>query len=199
MSYPGVTEEEFVRVPKHMVKAEAEFTEIKDSTPKGDPEFHQVDPPQINRKARRTLGNKKKSKQKKETELTCPSGDTCLVKRIEMEDLVEHGLLSTLDSFSKKLFPNKLDPAGRPIEEDESEEDGQSFFEIMADDEKRETFKDMAEQLICLGVLDPVVRPRNWGSDLDEDEISFSDLDLTDTLYLFNYFMAPINGIAGFR
>ena len=138
------------------------------------------------------------SKKKRNKEVECPSGERGLIRALDIQDIINAGLLSDLDLFAKKLFPKKLDEAGRPMEDDETDDDdGDSIWGILADDSKREFFFSLMEKLIVIGVADPKVVPSDETP--DEDEISCEWIELNDRLYLFNTLMEPINQIATFR
>lgn len=147
----------------------------------------------VPRKVKRGATWRKKKRQKK-NEVVCPSGEKCLLKQLDIADIIEAGLINDLDMFSKKLFPQKLDPAGNPIEEEEAED---SIWSLLADDEKRTFFFNLMNKLIVLGVADPVVKMSEEG--LEEEEISVEWIELNDRMFLFNVLMEPINKIAPFR
>lgn len=152
-----------------------------------------VEPRKKKRGSKWRAGSKKKRLQ----EVECPSGERCLIRALDIQDIINAGLLSDLDLFSKKLFPKKLDEAGRPVEVEAESDEDDSIWVILADENKREFFFGLMEKLIVLGVTDPVVRPA--GTELEDDEISADWIELNDRLFLFNVLMEPINQIATFR
>lgn len=137
------------------------------------------------------------SKKKRHKEVECPSGERCLIRALDIQDIINAGLLGDLDLFSKKLFPKKLDEAGRPMEDEDTGDDDDSIWAILADDDKRAFFFGLMEKLIVIGVADPKVVPSDETP--DEDEISCEWIELNDRLFLFNVLMEPINQIATFR
>jgi hypothetical protein len=149
------------------------------------------------RKKKRGSKWRTQSKKRRGKEVECPSGERCLIRILDIQDIINAGLLGDLDLFSKKLFPKKLDEAGRPVEDEQTDEDEDSIWAILADDEKREFFFSLMEKLIVLGVVDPVVK---FSTDVvGDDEISCEWIELNDRLFLFNTLMEPINKIATFR
>lgn len=159
-----------------------------------DPNRNEVEP----RRKKRGSKWRSQSKKKRGKEIDCPSGERCLIRILDIQDIINAGLLGDLDLFSKKLFPKKLDEAGRPVEDEETDSpDEESIWGILADDEKREFFFSLMEKLIVMGVADPKVVPSS--QEPEEDEISCEWIELNDRLFLFNTLMEPINTIAAFR
>lgn len=81
-----------------------------------------------------------------------PSGQTVLAKHLSTMDLVEAGLIDDIDFFSKKLLP-KLDPAGNPVDEDESA----PLWSLMKEVDKRKRFLSLLNKLIDISILKPKV------------------------------------------
>jgi hypothetical protein len=148
---------------------------------------------------RKKRGSKWRSQSKKRRgkEVECPSGERCLIRVLDIQDIINAGLLGDLDLFSKKLFPKKLDEAGRPVEDEDDSTDEESIWGILADEEKREFFFSLMEKLVVMGVADPKVVPAS--QEPEDDEISCEWIELNDRLFLFNTLMEPINTIAAFR
>lgn len=84
--------------------------------------------------------------------IECPSGQKVLAKHLSTMDLVEAGLIDDIDFFSKKLLP-KLDPAGNPVDEDEST----PLWTLMKDVEKRKRFLSLLNKLLDIAILRPKV------------------------------------------
>lgn len=84
--------------------------------------------------------------------INCPSGQDVLVQHLDQLDLIRFDLVEDLDSFSKKLFPTKLDEQGRPVDET-----GETFYQSMKDPERRIKFLDTTNRLMVCAAQKPKI------------------------------------------
>jgi len=82
--------------------------------------------------------------------ITLPSGQRCLVRKLEMEDVLAHGLLNDLDSFSTSLLEDEES-------KDESAEDVMKSFQ---DSEKFTKLTATVNKIVMITVLRPSVYPK---------------------------------------
>lgn len=85
--------------------------------------------------------------------IDCPSGQTALVKHLDILDLASVGLVEDMDLFTKKLFPSKFDDQGNPVDEKESE----TIWDTLKDVEQRKKFLDMTGRLMSIASVKPKV------------------------------------------
>lgn len=86
--------------------------------------------------------------------ITCPSGQNVLAKHLTTMDLLEADLIEDLDFFTKKLFPQNVDPAGNPIDEDES---ASTIWTVLKDIDKRKKFIELLNKLLVISIQKPKI------------------------------------------
>lgn len=85
--------------------------------------------------------------------IECPSGQRALVRHLDILDLAGAGLVEDMDSFSKKLLPNRFDDQGNPVEADEEA----SIWKVLEDIKKRHKFVDMTGRLMSVASVRPKI------------------------------------------
>lgn len=96
------------------------------------------------------------TKQKVNFVINCPSGQKVLAKHLNTMDLLEADLVEEIDFFTKRLFPQDMDPSGNPIDEDEEDTEA-SIWTVLRDIKKRKRFIELLNRLIELSIEKPSV------------------------------------------
>lgn len=144
--------------------------------------------------------------------ITLPSGQRCLVRRLEMEDVLANGLLNNLDAFSSSL----LDEAGSA--KAESPEEVLGAFQ---DKEKFGKLGDTINKIVLITVVKPSVFPLPVEGDIDPEtgllvgqinpmtgekitgrvkgRVYLDQINFMDKMFIFQSVFEGLNGLDRFR
>lgn len=158
--------------------------------------------------------------------INCPSGQTVLATHLNTMDLLEANLVEEIDFFTKRLFPQELDPSGNPVDNDDDEA---SIWTVLRDIKKRKRFIDLLNRLLDLSIEKPTVINDGveiatdsngkqfliTGSEmseadyvkifgrplpkLEENQTYCSAIDFTDKMVIFGELNKPLSVIQPFR
>lgn len=156
-----------------------------------------------------------------EFEFDLPSGDQCLLRKLDPLSLGEHGLLEKLD-FATSVVMNthaknasmskveriKRDRARREAKEagldpDEaiSEADGASLMEIAKSAENSKSFREVLDQMLILGVVAPEMHlpPEDPKEERDDERYYTDAVPFPDKMAVFNELMKGVKATEQFR
>lgn len=130
-------------------------------------------------------------------EITCPSGQKCLAKKLTTMDLVESDLIDEIDFFTKSLMPV----------EGEEQSEGSQFSHMLKDPNKRARLFNLLDGLLHIGVVKPKVHLvpkdidyRKWqGPTLPAGEVWANMIDFQDKIMIFGELNKPLDEIKTFR
>lgn len=126
-------------------------------------------------------------------EVQVPSGQTCLIRKLKMEDIVRLGLVDEMDFFSNEF--------GNDAPEDTTDEQAEAtMIDLMKDDSK---FKRVMKTIDAV-LVDAIVAPKIWRDPKDEskrqdDRVYISYIDMSDKMALFPFAFSGFSGIQPFR
>lgn len=158
--------------------------------------------------------------------IQCPSGQKVLAKHLNTMDLLDANLVEEIDFFTKRLFPQEMDPSGNPIDH---EDDGGSIWSVLRDINKRKRFIQLLNRLLELSIQKPsvindgvevatdaegnqfLITGREMSSDdyikvfghplpaLGENQTYCSAIDFADKMVIFGELNKPLSVIQPFR
>lgn len=136
-------------------------------------------------------------------DLTLPSGQTCLVRKLEVPDLIRTGLLDRLDTF----FPELLAEEGQK----KDTEDDESFLQKIKDPAKFNALEDIINKIAIEVVLTPklhavpVPTPDQLAQGITSDTLRIDGLvyvdkiPFGDKMAIFNAVFEGIGDLGQFR
>lgn len=130
-----------------------------------------------------------------------PSGQTCRIKPIPLEDLVLGGIIDDVDAITKIVDSDiaaKIKPTGRAADAESNADaaDGLKFIQSPAG----HTAIALMNKIVPLVVVEPTILPEPAdGEERIEGAIYVTDIDLADRADIFSVVMAPTEKAAQFR
>lgn len=156
--------------------------------------------------------------------VTCPSGQTCMARKMNTEVLLATGLLEQFESLSSLVMAgpiaraeSKLSGHRKPAEQEAADAEAAAAMAVMKDPSLLNTIIDVADRALPHIVVEPVVRlhyvevagKRKMLSDADKarirktegEGIIFTDqIDFLDKMHLFEWAAGGLStSMAGFR
>lgn len=122
-------------------------------------------------------------------DIECPSGQLCLARKLQMEDIVKLGIIDELDMFTE--FAAQMgEVSGKADQMDES------AIDLIKDTQRFERMVTIVDKVVCEVVLEPqIVRPIKKDkkgketplapSEYKEGVIYSSFLDFNDKMHIF--------------
>lgn len=140
----------------------------------------------------------------KRYDLKLPSGQVCLIQPLELERILEMGLIDALDTFSGSLIPNntkKKKPADRAKTKKQQDEEALAdIMGLLGDPEKFGKLKKTMDQV----AVECVVKPQVF-ADLGKDEepvpgrLYVSRINFMDKMEIFSSVMDGMGDLGRFR
>lgn len=140
--------------------------------------------------------------------LTLPSGQTCIARRMGIEDLVEAGILEHADSLTSLVDEKHIQKVrGGKV----ADHDRINIQSVMKDPGALRSILTVADKALPMIVIDPTVKlhyvptedgksTRMLGVDEREDGVVYTDqIGLADKMELFSWAMGEMGGLQSFR
>lgn len=150
-----------------------------------------------------------------------PSGGTCLMRRLDVEDLVELDVLSEIDRLSSLVSAEHIEPAtsGRRVPQDHKPKKPTAAQQKAEQDEavrkmvsNKEDFKVLAwvmDGVVAAAVIEPALI-RSYEGDKDDyvkiayekrvaGQIYTDSVPFADRMQIFNNAIGSLDGLANFR
>ena len=131
----------------------------------------------------------------KEVTLTVPSGQKVLLRKLDPIDLIAADLVDEMDYFSKKLFPNAVDRAGNPVENEDDSTDEAGLWAMLKDEDKRTHFFKLLDGMAVAGCIKP---PLTHDKE-DSTKVFVGNLDFNDKMAIFTKLQEPVSRVGAFR
>jgi hypothetical protein len=147
-----------------------------------------------------------------EFEFTLPSGDVCLLRKIDPLTLAEHGLMDKLD-FATSVVMNThaknadMTPVER-VKRDRARREGKAYeadaktlAEIAKDAQNSKAFREVMDLLLVLGVAAPEMHlpPAEEGEGRRDDWFYTDAVPFSDKMAVFNKLMEGVRSVEQFR
>lgn len=128
----------------------------------------------------------------KNTELECPSGQWCLVRRPGIQGLIKNGVLHSIDQLTALVQTETIPKAeGRPQVSAEA---------LMADPKKIESALEMMDKIVMFTVIEPKLHPVPANDeDRDDDLVYIDDVELDDKSFIMNFAVGGSADLQRFR
>ena len=163
MTFPGVSEEDITSAV-----AEAAVSV-------GNPTAAPAPPPIAERYKLTAWGSQF---MREELDITCPSGQTCRARKLEVEDAIALGILESLDIFTSQLMKDVDDDKQKQAKADAT------VAESLKDPEKRASFFGTVNRVVAHCVLKPTVVLYDDGQ-LPEGTVFANDIPFPDKMHIF--------------
>lgn len=133
-------------------------------------------------KSKYGIGSKKKTFEKE-----LPSGETCLMRRLTPDDLLEMGVMDQIDSMQAIVAGHIARAGGQAssvADIDASTEDGRKLIlDIMKDKTKWEALQGFMNTVVCAAVVEPQVFPEPPADQKRDPELLYiREVDLMDRI-----------------
>lgn len=141
-------------------------------------------------------------------QLTLPSGQTCMARRLGIEDLIEAGILEHADSLTSLVDEKHIRKVrGGKV----PDQDVINMQTVMKDATALKSILTVADKALPMVVMDPIVKlhyvttedgnsTRMLGVDEREDGVVYTDqIGLADKMELFSWSMGQMGGLQSFR
>jgi hypothetical protein len=132
-----------------------------------------------------------------------PSGQVCLIQRLDMQALMEAGVLTRIDALTV-LVDNKhvsrKAKGGKNSKKSQEMQNDLTMKQIMNDPEKFKEVLEVVDRVIMAVVIAPKLHEVPEDNDDRKPDLVYIDtVDLTDKMFLLQYVMGGTSGIARFR
>jgi len=138
-------------------------------------------------------------------DLTCPSGQVCLVRKVDMVDLLAEGILNKVD-FLTSIVSEELVPNAGPTPKIADAVDAKAMRTLLDKPEQMKEFGQVVETVVAYTVVKPAlsVPPRDANGKIDEarkvDGLVYTDsINFTDKMFIFNYALGNSGDLEKFR
>lgn len=135
-----------------------------------------------------------------EFDVNLPSGQTCRVKKLTMEKIVELGLMNDLDSFTGSIMPKDKTSKKKSAKQEEKDAEA-AFMDSLKDRDKFGTMMNTVHKVVVSCVIIPQVSPAPApGEPRDPERVYVDeDIDFNDKLALFGKIFDGLGGMESFR
>lgn len=127
----------------------------------------------------------------KSFELELPSGETCLMRKLGIQELIGSGLLDSFDSLTSLIKDLHLDrvATGRVKQQDQQE----MMATLVQNPEKWKKFQEMLDGVVVAAVIEPKVYPApEPGESRMEDVLYVDQVDFADRSEVMKAAMAGV-------
>lgn len=125
-------------------------------------------------------------------EIECPSGQLCLARKLQMEDIVQLGIIDEMDMFTEFAADMTAAAGGAKSDEDQSE----AALGLMKDKERFAKVVEIVDKVVSTTVVEPrierpVTKDRKGReipldpSDFEDDVVYTSYVDFNDKMHIF--------------
>ena len=137
-------------------------------------------------------------------EFTTPSGQTCLMKTLDIQKFLLSGDSENIDTFTQFIDKTYVKPKGAKPEDHKGkkskaskEEDGEFFMELVKTGDFNKLMK-----IIDVAVVEVVVEPKvnplpADDEERDDDLVYVDDIDLMDKMSIFTRAVGKISDLTG--
>lgn len=137
-------------------------------------------------------------------ELTLPSGQLCLVRKLTPEDLIEMDLLDRFDSLTgmvqKQHIAKKSHAGGPPRRQATDHDVNLEVAKLMKDPAKFTEMYKTVDRIVMAMVVAPVLQPKPEDeADRDPNGAYIDWVDDEDKGFLLEYAFGGVNGLEQFR
>lgn len=138
-------------------------------------------------------------KQSKEFDIVLPSGQTCLVTKLQMEAIVELGLMNDLDSFTGSIIPDKKSSKKKSAKQEEQDTED-SFVNALKDKTQFSKMMGTIDKVVVACVVIPAVTHVPAEGEERRDDVVYTDMiDFNDKLTIFGKVFDGLGGMEPFR
>lgn len=141
-------------------------------------------------------------------DLECPSGQTCLVRNLDMSDLIDMDIVDQADTLSGITAPDKKQPKDRQKSKKQQEQD--QAREIMRDKQQFRTMSTIMERIVACVVLKPDVHlalkqdddgnfVRLPDSERTNGVVYTDSIGFEDKMHIFQSVFSGVQNMASFR
>lgn len=124
-------------------------------------------------------------------DVVTPSGQRCLVRKLEMDDILSSGILNDLDSFTAALVAE---------ETPSSEVDPKEMMKLFADKEKFGKMVETMDKVLVLTVLRPTILPvPAEGVSRETGKAYVDQVNFMDKMAIFSQVFDGLSGMGEFR
>lgn len=125
-------------------------------------------------------------------DLPLPSGQTCLVKKLDVPDIIRMGLLEQLDTFTPQLI---AEPGGEAKPSNDID-----FLKKLADPEKFDKFEASLDKAVVASVVVPkVYEVPPSPAERVEDHLYVDEIDFFDKMAIFTAVFDGMSNMSDFR
>lgn len=122
-------------------------------------------------------------------DIECPSGQLCLARKLQMEDIVQLGIIEEMDMFTD--FAVQMDGAA-----EDAKQSDDTALDLMKDKERFAKIVEIVDKVVSATVVEPkLVRPVKMKgkkevpldpSEFEEGVVYTSYVDFTDKMHIFS-------------
>jgi hypothetical protein len=143
-------------------------------------------------------------------DLTCPSGQTCLVRKVGIEQLIADGAIDDLDTLTKFVSKQHIEPkaksvkksrSGNPAVAAQQKDTAKQAVDILggaSPDDVRRIFK-LQDDVAMAAVVKPKLHPSVPDDEREAGKVYVDDVDAVDKSFIMNYVFAGVKDIEQFR
>lgn len=133
------------------------------------------------------------------TDLECPSGQTCLVRRPGVEGLVREGVLHNLDTLTSLVQTEHIDRvSGKKVQQPRDDE--QIMKDLLDNPAKMDSAFHMVDRVVCAVVVKPEVEMAPNDPTRRRPGMVYTDMiELEDKLFILNFAVGGSRDLERFR
>jgi hypothetical protein len=145
-------------------------------------------------------------------DLECPSGQTCKIRKVTVEDLIADGVIDDLDSLTKFVNVKHIEPkakslkkqgrSGNPAKAAQQDADATSMAKELlggASSEDVRRMFNLMDVVTIAAVVAPTLHARVPEEERVQGLVYINDVDTTDKAFIFNYIFAGVKDLESFR
>lgn len=146
-------------------------------------------------------------------DLTCPSGQTCRVRKIGIAQLVADGAIDDLDTLTKFVDQKHIEPKAKVVKKGRSgnpavaakqdaansKQSVKSLLGGATPDDVKKMFR-LMDQIVLAAVVAPKLQPVPLPpEERDEETLYIDGVDEIDKSFIMNYVFAGVKDLESFR
>ena len=140
------------------------------------------------------------------SDLQCPSGQLCLVRKLQPMDLVAGNLLSSSDLLAETVAAKIAEANAGPQDhkkpkDEQSKADAQKIVDAITNAVSQpEQLDSMVDTVVCKAVVEPRIEmvPKDF-NDRVPGTIYCDAVTFADKMFIFNWAMGGLDNLKGFR
>ena len=143
-------------------------------------------------------------KESEEFDLSLPSGQLCLVRKLKMEDIIKAGLIDDLDYFSTKLVTSGSKKSKNASEQEQTPGDldgDDGLIRALGDPAKFKKITDVMDKVVALVVLQPQISTKplhKLGKDA-AGKVFIGDIGFDDKIAIFSRTFTGLGDMSRFH